>query len=54
MDQKAFIGGIRTSNGTLYKIRTRQGIACMFLEREEQETAGVESDSNLKEKKQLN
>jgi hypothetical protein len=45
------IAGIVTRSGTVYKIQTRQGIACLFLEREEQEAAGVESDSIPKKDK---
>ena len=55
MDQKTSlrIGGIRTSSGTVYKIQTRQGIACLFLEREESREADAANTSDLI-KKQLN
>ena len=45
------IAGIVTSSGTVYKIQTRQGIACLFLEREEAQEADIASaDSPKKDK----
>lgn len=45
------IAGIVTRSGTVYKIQTRQGIACMFLEREENQDADIASADNLKKDK---
>ena len=39
------IAGIVTKNGTIYRVKTRQGIAVMFLEREENQEAGEQTDS---------
>jgi hypothetical protein len=45
------IAGIVTRSGTVYKIQTRQGIACMFLEREESQEADATTPATLKVEK---
>lgn len=43
------IAGIVTKSGVTYRVKTRQGIACLFLERENQE-ADADNIDNPEEK----